>query len=112
MQHAHYVCRKHLEDAAKRQRTMYDVKRQQNNYSPRGIRFCALNESRKEGACPKLQLAYDGPYVVAKKFSEQIYKIQKDANGRKISVLHHDKLKPYKGTHPPKWANKLKVQAN
>ena len=70
MQHAHYVCRKHLEDAATRQITMYDVKRQQNNYSPGDSVWC-LNESRKEGICPKLQLAYDGPFVVAKKFSEQ-----------------------------------------
>ena len=104
MQHAHYVCRKHLEKAAFRQKYNYDAKQNLNMYKP-GDPVWLLNESRTIAVSPKLQAAYDGPYVIAACLSNLDFRVQKD--GRKSVVIHHDKLKPYRGLNPPKWAVKL-----
>ena len=63
-----------------------------------------LNESRKEHTSPKLQAAFEGPYVVAEKLNKLDYRVYKDKDGRRYVVLHHDKLKPYRGQHTPQWA--------
>jgi hypothetical protein len=62
-----------------------------------------LHEARKEGICPKLEMKYEGPYLILKKISNQNYKIQIDQWG-KTNVVHHDKLKPYEGTTEIPWA--------
>ena len=103
---AHEVCRKHLSQAANRQKNNYDVKQKLHTYK-RGDLVWLLNEVRKESVCPKLQPAFIGPFVVTMKISDLNYRIQKDKDGHKVVTVHHDKLKPYQGQNPPKWAKKL-----
>ena len=106
LKHAHDVCRKHLERSAYKQKTNYDVKQNLVIYQP-GDQVWVLKESRKEHISPKLQAAFEGPYVVAEKLSKLDYRVYKDKDGRRSVVLHHDKLKPYRGQHTPQWTRKF-----
>ena len=49
---------------------------------------------------PKLQPAYSGPFLVKRKITELNYLLQLDASGLE-RLVHHNKLKPYEGDHPP-----------
>ncbi len=101
MQRAHQVAREHLAIAAKRNKTMYDAKIAVNKYKAGDIVWC-LAESRKVGVAPKLVRSYEGPYLVKQKVAEVNFILQTDKKvGQKL--VHHNKLKPYEGTHPPKW---------
>ena len=51
--------------------------------------------------------AYYGPFLVRRKMSEVDFLIQLDRDGKE-QVVHHDKLKPYEGDHPPKWVQRAK----
>lgn len=101
LQRAHQVAREHLAIAAKRNKTMYDAKIAVNKYKAGDIVWC-LAESRKVGVAPKLVRSYEGPYLVKQKVAEVNFILQTDKKvGQKL--VHHNKLKPYEGTHPPKW---------
>ena len=62
-----------------------------------------LHETKKIGISPKLQTVYDKPFVVIKTLGDVNYRIQMNKEG-KTKVVHHNKLKPYEGREPPKWA--------
>jgi hypothetical protein len=104
MQKAHLVAREHLQTANKRQKDSYDVKTKLTRYEP-GEAVWYLSEARKQGVCPKLQATYEGPYVIIDKLNSLDYKLMKEPKGRQI-VVHHNKLKPYKGDFSPQWARK------
>jgi hypothetical protein len=106
IQHAHFVARKHLEIATKRQKDYYDVKKYLMNYNE-GDAAWYLSEGRKKGESPKLQPAYEGPYYIKQKINDLDYLIQKDAAGKRCVVVNHNKLKPYEGTNPPDWIKQL-----
>ena len=59
-------------------------------------------EVRKVGITPKLEYAFEGPFLVLKKLSEIDFVLQLDKAGTERPV-HHNKLKPYEGVHPPRW---------
>ena len=65
-----------------------------------------LNENREIGVCHKLQVAFVGPFVISEKYGKVNFRIQLNDSG-KTRVVHHDKLKVYTGTNPPKWVTKL-----
>jgi hypothetical protein len=68
----------------KRRKDHYDIKSNLMSYKVFD-KVWYLNEIRKEGICPKLQLSYIGPCVVTKKLSDLSYEIQIDSKGsRKI----------------------------
>ena len=102
MQKAHEITRKHLGKFTERQRELYDAKMAMHIYTS-GDEVWMLHESRKEGVCPKLEMKYEGPYLVLAKISNQNYKIQLNQSGN-TRVIHHDKLKPYEGTRILTWA--------
>ena len=52
-------------------------------------------------------MVYDGPWVIVDKLNEQDYRVQMDKGGKQV-VIHHDKLKPYRGLNYPAWGNKIK----
>ena len=106
MQHAHQVARKHLSSTAKRRKELYDTKVALNRYSQGDVVWC-LNESRKVGVMPKLQPAYSGPFLVKRKITELNYLLQLDASGLE-RLVHHNKLKPYEGDHPPSWIKRAR----
>jgi len=104
MMQSHAIARDHLKQASTKQRANYDVKVSFYSFRPGDLVWC-LNESRKEGVCPKLQPTFKGPYLVLKKVSELDYRIQLDRYGT-TRLLHHDKLKAYKGPKVLPWAKK------
>ncbi|MEW8542117.1 MAG: hypothetical protein AB2693_01165, partial [Candidatus Thiodiazotropha sp.] len=62
---------------------------------------------RKETVCPKLQMPYSGPFMIKEKLNNQNYLLMFSKDGS-TKVIHHDKLKPYLGSSPPKWIVKAK----
>lgn len=101
LQTAHQIARKRLSQCAKRQKESYDCKLSVNRYNE-GDLVWYLQVKRKEAVNPKLVPPYAGPFVVKKKLSSQNYLVQFSAD-RKEKVVHHDKLKPYRGISEPKW---------
>jgi hypothetical protein len=69
-----------------------------HSYEVGDIVWC-LHETRKVGVTPKLEKAYDGPYLVVEKFSPISFVVQFDKDGTKRTV-HHNKLKLYEGKKP------------
>lgn len=103
--HAHEIARKHLYKSTKRQRDIYNSKVLIHKYAAGDIVWL-LNEKVKDGECPKLRKAYAGPFVVLKVFSDLVLEIQLDVCGE-CKIVNHNKLLPYNGCMPPKWALKL-----
>ncbi|XP_045161905.1 uncharacterized protein LOC123526722 [Mercenaria mercenaria] len=99
---AHEVARKNLSVHAKRSKDIYDSKLSFHTYHVGDLVWC-LHETKKVGVMPKLQKAFDGPFVVKEKRSELNYVLQLNKEGKE-RVVHHNKLKKYEGTSPPKWA--------
>ena len=108
MQHAYEVARKYMSATAKRSKELYDSKLAFHRYSVGDIVWC-LMETKKVGISPKLEVGFEGPFVVIKKLSELDYIIQLDRDGVEKSV-HHNKLKPYEGDNAPRWVEKVKKQ--
>jgi hypothetical protein len=95
-----------MKASTKRSKELYDTKTSYNNYKAGDIIWCR-HESRKVGVCQKLEKIYDGPYMVKSKTSPFNFLIQINKDGQE-KLVHHDKLKPYEGTSPPKWIVKAK----
>jgi len=108
MQKAHAVARKHLQTASQRQKQCYDVKANMNEYKPGDVVWY-LCETKKINVCPKLQPAYQGPYVITRRLGSLDFAIRKEYKGKEL-VVHHNKLKPYKGDCAPLWAKKFKTK--
>ena len=104
MQHAHEIAREHLNAAAERQKAIYDSKISVNSYKP-GDYVWYLNENRKVGISPKLQVKYFGPCLVIMKVNDLDYVIQINDKGKR-KLVHHNKLKPYEGDQSLGWAKK------
>ena len=62
------------------------------------------NPKRKKGHCPKFSKPWEGPYLVIKKLSDVVYRIQKSEKS-KPKVVHFDRLKPYRGEEARNWLN-------
>ena len=107
IQKAHEVARNYLGVAAKRQKKNYDSRTMVHDYAV-GDLVWYLQENRQKAVCPKLQPAYDGPLVVSRKISNLNYVIQINKEG-KTKTVHHDKLKPYLGNSPSKWAQQASL---
>ena len=110
MQEAHNLARKYLGTAAKRQKENYDVKASTNKYQV-GDFVWYLSEARKGQQSVKLQMTYEGPCVIVQKLSELDFRLQLDGEGRR-RVVHFNKLKPYVGSSPPKWAKSALKKAS
>ena len=111
MQTAHHIARKRLNQCAKRQKeSSYDCNLSVNKYNE-GDLVWYLQVRRKEAINPKLVPPYSGPFVIKKKLSAQNYLVQFSDDGKE-RVIHHDKLKPFKGTSLPRWIQKLKDNKN
>ena len=68
-----------------------------------------LMEVRKVGISPKLEFGFEGPFLIKKKLSEIDFVLQLDRLGTEKPV-HHNKIKPYEGDHPPRWVAKARKQ--
>lgn len=103
MHHAQTICREHLQQSAKRHTDIHILEKSFYTYKP-GDTVWYLNTTRKrQFVCSKLQMPYTEPFLIQKKLSDQNYMIQFSKSLTDVKVVHHDKLKPYKGSSVPKW---------
>lgn len=87
-----------------------NLRRQKKNYDRRatdplikeGEFVWLFNPLRRKGVCNKLGLKWKGPYLVLRKLSDVVYRIQR-ARGAKRRVVHVDRLKPYQGDPLDAW---------
>ncbi|MES9884745.1 MAG: reverse transcriptase domain-containing protein [Sedimenticola sp.] len=92
---AHELAREKMAKASEKQKKGYDHRIAYNEFK-RGD--AVLTRSRpKLGISPKLQPAWDGPFLVIDQVTDLVYKIQKSARSLP-KVIHHNSLKPYMGS--------------
>ena len=108
MQYAHEIARKYMSSAAKRSKDLYDIKVAFHRYNEGDVVWY-LMEVRTVGISPKLEFGFEGPFLIKKKLSEIDFVLQLDRLGTEKPV-HHNKIKPYEGDHPPRWVAKARKQ--
>ncbi len=99
----HSIAREQLLGAAERQRRGYEIHIQHHRYEIGDIVWLHQIKAKK-GVSPKLQMPWDGPFVVIRRLSDLVYQIQEGPRCR-LKVVHHNRLKPHYGT-PPEWHQK------
>ena len=97
----HQYARDHLKLESDRQKLSYDHRLCSRVFNP-GQAVWFYNPRRRVGFSPCLQRSWEGPYVVIKRISDVVYRIQKSATA-KPRVVHHDRLRPYEGRDEPTW---------
>ena len=101
MRITHDFARGHLDLNSRRHKRSYDHRLHHKPYT-RGDAVWLHNKQRKKGKSPKLSRSWDGPYLILKKISDMVYRIQKSSKS-KPKVVHYDRLKPYHGSSAPSW---------
>ena len=107
LQQAHERARRSLGRNARRQKKNYD-RRAADPRLQAGEFVWLYNPAKKKGVTPKLQLKWEGPFLVLKKLSDVVYRIQR-SRGSKPLVVHVDRLKPYQGDPIKSWVLVQKV---
>ena len=97
----HRYAREHLNIESERQRQNYDQRLNLRTYN-RGNAVWFYNPKRKNKISPCLQCPWQGPYVLLKRISDVVYRIQ-ETHQSKPKVIHHDRLRPYKWEAVPTW---------
>jgi len=101
LQSAHEAARKKQSGASRRMKKNYSVKTR-GQPLVRGDFVWLFDPTKKKGLSPKLQNRWMGPYVVIKKLSDVVYRIQLKKNS-KMKVVHFDRLKCYNGPSLESW---------
>ena len=101
MTEIHETAREKLGQNAISMKTNYDKGKFHTNYEV-GSPVWYYNAKRQKGLNPKLQNAWTGPYTITKKWGDVLYSIQLKPNSRPL-IVHHDKLKVYRGPDSPDW---------
>lgn len=97
MDDIHELVRSHLQIASDRMKERYDIRAGEGGYKD-GDLVWLYNPQRRRGLSPKLQKAWEGPFVIRKKINDIIYRISKTPNG-KPRVVHFNRLAPFEGDH-------------
>lgn len=101
LEKVHECARKQLKVASEKQRRAHDRKAFTESYEV-GELIWLLDSTRKRGISPKLQKHWDGPGKVLKKISDILYRVKMGPRKRP-KIVHHNRLKKYKGEDPPLW---------
>ena len=97
MDDMHEMVRSHLQIASDRMKKRYDTTAAEGGFQE-GDKVWLHNPRRQKGYSPKLQRAWEGPYLIVKKINDVIYRISKIPNG-KPKVVHQNRLAPFEGDH-------------
>ena len=95
MQEAHDRARECLGKSARRQKRNYDRHAREKGLTE-GQLVWLYNPAKKKNLSPKLQLRWEGPWIVVKRLSDVTVRIRQRTGG-KPRVVHVDRLKPYEG---------------
>jgi hypothetical protein len=93
--------RVHLDRAAVTNKQSYDRGAYGEPYNV-GANVWLHNVHRAKGRSPKLDMAWEGPYLVTAKLSDVTYRIQRSQRSRP-KVVHFNRLKKYTGTECVNW---------
>ena len=107
MRRAHERARQCLGKSAQRQNKDYD-RRASDHGLKEGHFMWLFNPAKKRYLTPKLQLRWEGPWLVIKQLSDVTFRIQLKKGG-KCKVVHADRLKPYLGRERESWERKDEV---
>ena len=100
---AHDVARKHLGVAAQRQKDHHDAKSTLHCYK-QGDLVWYFHPTGQQKITPKLRRHYEGPVLILKRINDINYVIQMTSETRSRRIVHHNKLKPYRGNVLLRWA--------
>lgn len=103
----HSYAREHLAIESDQQKRKYNRQLNQKTYD-QGASVWFYNPKKKKGVSPCFQLPWEGPYVVLKRISDVVYKIQRSPRS-KARIIHHDRLSPYQGEEVPTWLDNKEV---
>ena len=101
MRQAHDRARVRLKESARRQKRNFD-KKSAGKALQEGQFVWLFNNSRRKGMAPKLQCRWLGPFLITKKLSDVVFRIQQSQRS-KPKVVHFDRLKPYEGDPIKPW---------
>lgn len=97
MDDMHELVRSHLQIASDRMKKRYDTQAEEGGFKE-GDKVWLHNPKRQKGYSPKLQRAWEGPYLIKTRINDVIYRITKIPNG-KPKVVHQNRLAPFEGDH-------------
>ena len=106
MQQAHDRARECLGKSARRQKRNYDRRASEHGLKEGQLVWPA----RKKHLSPKLQLRWEGPWLIVKRLSDVTVRIQL-RRGSKPKVVHVDRLKPYVGEAIQPWGYRSNGEA-
>ena len=86
-----------LKTAAERQQRHHDSRVVEKAYKPKELVLKSVKRATK------FDPNWEGPFVVKRQINDVLVVI---ADKRKSTVIHHDRLKPYRGDAPA-WARKM-----
>ena len=86
METVQQYARRHLKIATEKQKRNYDHKADRGGYK-RGDPVWLYNPTKKSGISPKLQIYWEGPFVIIKRLSDVTYRIQQGPK-TKPKVIH------------------------
>jgi transposase InsO family protein/predicted aspartyl protease len=109
METAHIHARKRLATSAARQKRYYRTTLDVCRFE-RGDPVWLYNPMKKKGISPKLQCNWSGPFLVVKRLTDVIYRIQRAVRA-KYKVVHQDRLKPYNGRGIDDWLGGDRTEA-
>ena len=95
METAYADARKNIDASHKRQKRLYDQRQHGGSYKVSDLVWF-YNPRRVKGITTKLSCNWVGPYLIIKKLSDTVFRIQR-SRGSKPKVVHYDRLKPYHG---------------
>jgi hypothetical protein len=91
----HHFTRQHLKVASDRMKEPCDQLANSAGFQE-GNRVWLYCPTRKRGKSPKLQVCWEGPYIITTRINDVIYRIQWRPRA-KMMVVHLDRLAPYLG---------------
>ncbi len=102
MENIHQFARQQLKMRSDSKKKNYGHRPLNHHRYDRGDASWLHNPQKKKGICPKLMHRFDGPFLVIRRMSDVLYRIQKCPKS-KPNVVHHDRLKAYRGPNTPGW---------
>ncbi|KAJ8911691.1 hypothetical protein NQ315_017143 [Exocentrus adspersus] len=94
----HAEVRQKMRIESDRMKTRYDLRANTGGFQV-GEKVWLYNPKRTKGKSPKLQKSWEGPYIIATRLNDVVYRIQKNPQA-KMKIVHIDRLTPYQEPHP------------
>ena len=106
LRQAFEIARRNLGKATARQMENYNRKASDKKFE-KGMSVWLYNPKRKVGRSPKLDIPWEGPYLIVAVLNDVLLEIQKSPKG-KSRVVHQDKVVPTRRQFDGSWVFKLK----